>query len=84
MAVNSVNIVYQVNIVYIYKRGVSLYRMGVVSCGQRVSKECLEKMDKMKLFDGRKSSFNKAVETLITFCELNKKEFEKWKNNNKK
>jgi len=50
----------------------------VVDSNQRVCKNCLEKMEKIGLFWGRKSSFDKALETLITFCEDNTKEFEKW------
>lgn len=53
--------------------------MGDKCNGQRVSEECLNKMDKMKLFDGRKSSFDKALKVLISFCEKNKRDFEKWK-----
>lgn len=50
---------------------------------QRVCEDCLDKMDKMGLL-GRKSSFDKALHLILSFCEKNKKEFEKWKKKNLK
>jgi hypothetical protein len=38
-------------------------------------------MEKLKLFENRKSSFDKALEILLAFCEKNKTEFTTWKKN---
>ena len=56
----------------------------VTSSTQKVCKECVEKMEKMKLFSIRKSSFDKALRVLLSFCENDKKEFEKWRKKNLK
>jgi hypothetical protein len=56
----------------------------VTDSPQRVCKKCIERMEQLKLFDGRKSTFDKALATIITFCEENKGEFEKWKKKNLK
>ena len=55
----------------------------VADSPQRVNKEQLERMEKIGLFSGRHSSFKKSLEDILSFCEKNKKEFEKWKNNQK-
>lgn len=56
----------------------------VANSSQRVHQDCIKRMEKLKLFTERKSSFNKALDTILSFCELNKKEFEKWKKKNLK
>jgi len=45
---------------------------------QKVCNQCIERMDKMGLYNGRKATFDKAIHSILSFCEKNKKEFEKW------
>lgn len=46
---------------------------------QKVCPECIKRMENMGLFQSRKSSFDKALHILLSFCDKNKKEFEEWK-----
>lgn len=50
----------------------------VVNGTQKVCKHCIKRMENMKLFSKRKSSFDNALHIILSFCDKNKTEFKKW------
>lgn len=55
-----------------------------VNSTQKVCKQCIERMEKMGLYQGRKATFETALHSLLSFCDDHKKDFEKWKNKKEK